>query len=135
MANKLKSKGTSLLQSISSVYTAIPELISVSLSGEKGETFDGTTLDGSVHKTKPATGYVEPLTISAEVFWDPDDTTHQAFTTVMRACTPTNFKITYTDNTPTSEVYAGTAFGRDVSAAAADGLKATLTIETSGTPS
>lgn len=135
MANKLKSKGTSLLQSISSVYTAVPNLISVSLSGEKSETYDGTTLDGTAHKAKPATGYIDPLTISAEVFWDPDDTTHQAFVTVMRAATPTNFKITYTDDTPTSEVYPGTGFGRDVNAAAADGLKATLTIETSGTPS
>ncbi len=52
MAAKVKSKGTALLQEISSVYTAIPQVTSIDISGEKGETYDSVTLDGGVFKTK-----------------------------------------------------------------------------------
>lgn len=135
MAVKVKSKGTSLLQSISAVYTAIPNLISVSLSGAMSETFDSRTLDGSVYLTKDPTGFTAPPTISAEIFRDPDDTTQQAFLALLLAPVATNFKITYADATPLSEIYSGTGFGMDTNAVGNDGLKSKLTIETSGTPS
>lgn len=135
MANKVKSKGTSLLMEIASVYTAIPNLKSLSITGIKSETFASETLDGTAFKTKDPTGYVEPATISAEVFRDPDDTVHQAFIAKAAAPAANNFKVTYADATPLSEIYSGVGFGYDTTAAPADGLTSTFTIETSGAPS
>jgi hypothetical protein len=47
----------------------------------------------------------------------------------------TNFKITYTDSTPYSRIYAGVGFGIDKNVSISDAVKMTLTIETSGAPS
>lgn len=135
MANKIKSKGTALYMSISSVYTAVPQLKSVSVSGEKSETFDNTTLDGIAFKTKSPTGYVEPCSISADVFYDPQNAVHVAFIALVAAPVATNFKITYADAGPTSAIYSGVGFGFDKSASPADGLSGSMTIETSGAPS
>ena len=65
MANKIKSKGTALLMDISSTYTAIPQLLSISISGEATTTYDSTTLDGPVHMTNDPTGYCTAPTIAA----------------------------------------------------------------------
>lgn len=135
MANKIKSKGTALLIDIASTYTAIPQLTSISVSGEKTETFDATTLDSGTHKKKEPTGYVDTPTISADGFYDPDDTTIQAFEALVATPAANNFKITYTDATPTSHVYAGAGYGLDKTVAPADGVKCSYTIETSGAPS
>jgi hypothetical protein len=132
---KLKSKGTALLQSISAAFVPIAQLNSIDVSGEKSETYDSTTLDGGVGKTLDPTGYVAPATIKAEGFWDLSLSGHIAYQALVRAPVPTNFKVTYTDAGPTSEIYAGTGFGLDKKASPADGLKGSLEIVTSGLPS
>lgn len=135
MANKIKSKGTALLMDISSTFTAIPQLTDISISGEKSETYDSTTLDGGAFKTKDPTGYVEPCTITAGCFYDPQNAVHAAFIALIAAPAAKDFKITYTDAGPTSATYSGTGFGFDKTVAAADGVKGSFTIETSGAPS
>jgi hypothetical protein len=135
MPNKVPSKGTALLMEISSVYTAFPQITSLNISGEKAETFDSSTLDGVAHKTKTHTGYIDTATITGECFYDPDDTVHAAFITLMRAPAARNFKVTYADATPLSEVYSGCGYGFDKTASPGDGLKGSFTIETSGAPS
>tara|TARA_R110000822_G_scaffold216828_1_gene351384 strand:- start:2410 stop:2826 length:417 start_codon:yes stop_codon:yes gene_type:complete len=137
MATKVKSKGTALLMSISAVYTAIPLLKSISISGAASETFDARTLDqsGSYGLFEP-NGYTSAPTISADGFRDPDDTTQQAFIALMVAnpVIACNFQVTYTDGTPLSEVYSGAGFGFDTTAAMADGLACSYSIQTSGDP-
>lgn len=128
----LPSKGTSLLMEISSVYTAFPQITSLSISGEKAETFDTVTLDGAASKTKANTGYVDRPSISGECFFDPDDAVHSAFRTKVRSAGENNFKVTYTDATPTSEIYAGLGLGMDYSVTPNDGIKASFSIETTG---
>jgi len=135
MANKVKSKGTSLLMSISAVYTAIPLLKSISISGAESQTYNSTTLDGVVYETNDPTGYTTAPTISADGFRDPDDTTQQAFIALMAAPVATNFKVTYADTGPLSEVYSGTGFGFDTSASLNEGLSCSYKIQTSGNPS
>lgn len=131
---KLKSKGTVLQQSISSVYTAFPQIISIGLSGEASETYDSTTLDGSVFKTFDPTGYTQPTTINIEYFYDPDNAVHTAYTALLATPAANNFKILYTDATPTEVVYSGTGFSLDKTIAANDGVKASASITTSGAP-
>lgn len=132
---RIRSKGTALLQSISSVYTAIAQLKSIDISGEKSETTDGTTLDQSgAYKIKDPTGYVEPCTIKAEGFYDPALASHVAFEGVVAAPVATNFKVTYTDTAPTSKIYSGVGFGIDKKINPSENVNATFTIETSGAP-
>ena len=57
---------------------------------------------------------------------------YTAFRTKIRTPGTNNFKITYTDATPTSEVFAGLGLGMDYTVAMNDGVKASFTIETTG---
>jgi len=135
MANKVKSKGTALLMEISSVYTAITGLKQVSITGIQSETYEYKVLDGAAAIAHSQTGYVQVATINAEIFRDPDDTVHQAFLAKCYTPVDTNFKVTYADATPLSEIYNGVGFGMDTTAAPSDGLTSSLTIQTSGAPS
>lgn len=133
---KIKGKGTALLLSITGTYTAVPQLTSISVSGEKAETYDSTTLDGGVFKTKDHSGYSETSQISAEGFYDPGNAVHTAWSALISTppATSNNVKITYTDSGPTSVIYAGVGFGIDKSVAPGDGTKATFTCESTGAP-
>jgi len=135
MAAKVKSKGTALLQEIASVYVAITGLKQLSITGIQSETFEYKVLDGAAAIAHSPTGYVQVATINADIFRDPDDTVHAAFIALCYAPTATNFKVTYADNTPLSEIYSGVGFGIDTTAAPADGLSSSITIQTSGAPS
>lgn len=135
MANKVKSKGTALLMEIASVYTAIPSLKSVSITGIQSETWEYKVLGGSAAIEHSPTGYVKVATINAEIFRDPDDTVHAAILAKCYAPVDTNFKVTYADAAPLSEIYVGVGFGMDTTAAPADGLSSSITIQTSGAPS
>ena len=135
MANKVKSKGTTLLMEIASVYTAIPLLKQLSITGIQSETFEVKVLDGAAAIAHEPNGYVAVATINAEFFRDPDDTVQQAFLAKCYAPVATNFKVTYADNTPLSEIYNGVGFGMDTTAVPSDGLSSSITIQTSGAPS
>lgn len=135
MANKMRSKGTALLMSIGSVYTAVPQIISIDKSGEKGETFDGRTLDGGAGLPKLSTGFVEPPTISGEIFLDQANAVHLAMKALMRTPVDTNFKLTYTDAGPVSEIWVVTALGISEKMTGNEGVKANFELITSGSPS
>lgn len=132
---KLKGKGTSLLLSIAGTYTAVPNLIDVSLTGEKGETYDSRTLDGGVFLTKDHTGYSATTNIAANAFYDPSNAVFTAWSALISTPAANNVKITYTDTGPTSVIYSGVGFGIDKTIVGNDGVKASLTCETSGAPS
>ena len=77
---KVKCKGTVLQQEISSVFTAVAQVISIDIGETKTETWDSTSLDTGVGKTKSQTGYAEPGDVSFEIFFDPALAGHQAIT-------------------------------------------------------
>ena len=113
---KIPSKGVALLQSISSVYTAMQALTGIKVSGKKSNTYDSTTLDGGVFKTRDPTGYSEPVEISAGGFYNPAHASYTAFEALIATPVATNFKVTWTDSGPTSEIYSGTGFSIDKTA-------------------
>jgi len=134
MANKIQSKGTALLMEISAVYTTVPNLKTIAISGEASMTYPSTTLDGAVHETHDLNGYVSAPTIAADVWHDPDDAVHTAAGVLLTAPLANNWKVTYVDATPTSVIYPGTGFGRDISITPTEGVSASWTIQTSGNP-
>lgn len=131
---KNRGKGTVLAAEISSVYTAIPALISIDKSGEASETYSGRTIDGSKHSDMPNTGYISNPTIGGEMFYDSGNTVHAFLKTSMRTppAAGVNFKLTDTASTPLVEIWNVTGIGVDEKYATDDGVKATLTLQTSG---
>lgn len=137
MAAKNKGKGTVLAAEISSVYTAVPQMISIDKSGEESETFSGRTIDGNVHSDQPNTGYVSNPEIGGEFFYDSGNAVHAFLKTSMRTppAAGVNFKLTDTAATPLVEIWNVTGIGVDEKYVTDDGVKATLKLVTSGNPS
>lgn len=131
---KLKGKGTTLQQTISSVLTDVAQVISIDLSGEASEDYDSTTLDGAAYKTKELTGYTEPGSLSAELFFDPALAGHAAIVALMTAPATCVWKLKYSDSGPSSLTYTSTGLGLDQKVVTNDGLKATLKMNRTGAP-
>lgn len=132
-----KSKGASILPEISSVYTAMPNLANLEISGEASETFLARTLDGNKYSSQPQTGYITNPKIKFGVFWDSGNAVHTFMKTSMRAPTSSvNFKITDVASSPVSEIWAVT--GIQLSGQKwepNDGEKAEFELTTSGASS
>lgn len=131
---KLKGKGTVIQQTISSVLTDIAQLIDIDLSGEASLDFDSTTLDGVVFQTKDLTGYANPGTVKASMFFDPALAGHVALVALISTPATCVFKLKYSDAGPSSLTYTGAGFGLDQKVAMGDGLKATMTMNRTGAP-
>ena len=130
----MKSKGCALLWDDTGSYVAIPQLETISKTGEKNETFETHTIDGSIGKTIALSGFNDRPTIKATGFYDAANTVHAALLTNMRVPSDENVKLTYTDTGPVSEIWIGMGFGFDVEINKSDGVKFTLTVECSGNP-
>lgn len=141
MAKKIQSKGTILAMSISSTFTAIPQILSIDKTGEANNYYDSTTLDGPTGETHDNTGFVKVPEISAEFFYDPTNTVHIALKALMRSPSTTipsgkvsagtPFKLTYTDSGPLTETWNVVGLGIDEKFQTKDGVKATLKLQTS----
>lgn len=134
MATKWKSKGCSVLISISSVYTAIPGIKDFSVSGEASQTFNVKTLDLTQFEENPSNGFSTCPTVQLNYFWDPTNAVHIVMDALPGTPTATNIKTTYSDTGPKSYIYAATGFAKDVTASGGDGLSASFTFTTSGAP-
>ena len=135
---KVISKGTILKQTISASLTAIAQIISLDHSGAKADTFDSTTLDGGIFKTKDLTGYSEPGAISGELFYDPALAGHKALSSLMgfssTAPAQNAMQITYADIAATTQSFTAAAVGFGVTVDMANGLKGKFNIDITGDP-
>lgn len=130
----LKGKGTVLQQTISSTLTDVAQVLSVSLSGEESETFETTTLATSVFKTYAQTGYTEPGTVEAELFFDPALAGHQAIVALLTTPADCVWKLKYSDSGPSSITYTSAGQSLNQTIVMNDGVKANLTMKRSGAP-
>ena len=64
--------------------------------------------------------------------YDPDDASHQAMISRRAARTRTEFKVTYTDATPTVKVFQGYILGFVISVGVDQLVKAAVTVEIDG---
>lgn len=139
----MKSKGSKLFVSLASVYTAIPDLEKIDRSGSKTQTYQalpldiGDTLYGAQHHQN---GYVDPPKITAEGWYDAVNSTHAALlalATTPVAATPfnTNFKITYTNASPVSEIWAVAGVQFDTMIDGPKGVRFKLDLQCTGDPS
>jgi len=109
----MKSKGTVLKMTIASVLTAIPQIVTLSKSGEKGETDDVRALDSAAGLPNASTGFVAPPKISGEMILDRANAVHVAMFALMRAPANNVLNLVYTDTGPVTEAWTSTALGID----------------------
>jgi hypothetical protein len=131
---KLKGKGTALQQTISAVLTDVAQLTDIDVSGEASGDYDSTTLDGGVYETKDLTGYSSPGTVKAGLFFDPALAGHAAITDLIETPASCVWKLKYSDAGPSSLTYTSAGVGLDQKIVTKDGVKATLTMNRTGSP-
>lgn len=130
---KVVSKGTVLQQEISSVFTAVAQVISIDQSGAESETFESTTLDTSgAGKEYAQTGYTEGGSLSFELFYDPALAGHQAISDLLTTPADQNWKVIFADTGSTEYPFTSAGVGMDFSVAMNDGLKATVNCKIDG---
>lgn len=129
----MKSKGTVLKMTIASVLTAIPGIISLDKSGEKGESTPIRALDSSAGLPKTQTGFVEPPTISGTLLLDRANPVHVAMYAYMR--TPANnvLNLVYTDTGPVTEAWTAVTLGMDDSFEGSKAVECKFSFELTGT--
>lgn len=131
---KLKGKGTVLQQTISSVLTDVAQVIDINIEGEQSESYESTTLDGGVYKTFDLTGYTAPGTVNANLFFDPALAGHQAIVALLTTPATCVWKIKYSDSGPSSLTYTSASIGLSQTIVMNDGLKASLSMQRTSTP-
>lgn len=130
---KLKTKGTVIKQTISSVLTAVAQITSFNHSGAESETFDATTIDTSgAGKEYAPTGYSEGGTFDFEFFYDPALSGHQAITDLITTPATCVWDITFTDSQPDTAAFTGAGLSFGFTGAMNDGLKADVSIKITG---
>jgi hypothetical protein len=131
---KLKGKGTVLQQTIASVLTDVAQVIDINIDGEESEEYDSRTLDTAVYLTKELTGFTEPGTVSANLFFDPALAGHQAIVALLTTPAACVWKVKYSDAGPSSLTYTSAKIGLSQTIVGNDGLKAALTMSRTGAP-
>ena len=134
------SKGTVFAMDVAGSLATVAEVLSINVSGAKSETFETHYINQSTSgKTKLATGFSDPPTIQAQLFWLPANAGHQAITDEIT--TPTivaanqlDGKITFADTGATELPYKIAGIEVGLQFAMNDGVKADVTFETSGQP-
>ena len=127
---KVKVKGTVIKQEISSVLTAVAQIIEFSHSGAESETFDATTIDTSgAGKEYSQTGYSEGGSVDFSIFYDPALAGHQALTDLVTTPAECNFDITFADTGATNCTFTAAGVGFGFTGAMSDGLKADLSLK------
>ena len=129
---KVKCKGTVLKQDIASVLTAVAQITEIGLSGAQSETWDSTTLDGGVGKTKSQTGYSEGGTCDLKLFYDPALAGHQSLTDDITTPAERDYSIVFADTGATESTFSAAGISFGVTVAMSDGLSADVSLEITG---
>ena len=130
----IKSRGVAFHQYVTVAYVAMEGIQSIDISGEKSLTEDITALDGSQYKLKAPTGYSDPPTIKLSGFYDPDHATYTNFAPLIATPVATNFRVSYTDSTPSLHIYSGVGFALNKKVEVGKMVMADIEIEVSGAP-
>jgi hypothetical protein len=131
---KLKGKGCTLQQTITATLTDVAQVTDIDVSGEASLDYDSTTLDGAVYQTKELTGYSSPAVVKAGLFFDPALAGHQAIVALITTPATCVWKLKYSDAGPSSLTYTSAGIGLDQTIVANDGVKGTITMNSTGAP-
>lgn len=132
---KCKCKGTVLQQEIATVLTAVAQLIDLSISGMKSETYEADTLDNEgAGILREPTGRTAPGSLSGNLFLDPALSGHQSLLDLLTTPALQDWAIQFADTGTTTWPFTGAGFEMGVTVAMSDGLKASFGIELADLP-
>lgn len=131
---KIVGKGHVVEHTISCMLTPIAQIIEFELTGAGSETYKSTTLDGGVYHTYDPTGYSEPGSVNATLFYDPALAGHQFFGDTMDAPADNAMRVTHTDSGSTTQSFtvAGVQLGYNV--VQDDGVRGRVSWKIDGDP-
>lgn len=133
MAKAIESQGITIAISVGASPTSFSTIANV--TGFKGPGGSASVIDvsnlASTAKEK-LMGLPDEGQFTLDLNFDPDAATHQALRDARKNRTPCEFKITFTDSTPTTAQFNGYVLGFEVSGAVDQQVKAACTIEIDG---
>ncbi len=141
MTVKVKCKGTVLAQDLAATtYVAMAQVIDIDLPDMEMETYESDTLDNAAAGISHSpTGRTEGGSFSANVFYDPADTSHKEWlgylsTTGLPTALVVNLRITFADTGASTWVFACAGIGAGGAVALGDGLKVSISGKLDGLP-
>jgi hypothetical protein len=141
MAVKVKCKGTVFSQDLANTsYVAMAQVIDIDLPDMEMETFECDTLDNTAAGIRHSpTGRTEGGSFSANVFYDPADTSHGEWlsylsTTGLLTALVVKCLITFADTGTSTWTFTCAGVGAGGTVALADGLKMSISGKLDGIP-
>ena len=131
---KVKCKGTVLQREISTVYTAVAQVVTVDKDEDKSQGWDSTSLDSGVGGSRDMTGFSKPGSVSWEIWYDPALSGHQGLYALVTTPAKQAWKIVFADGASKTMSFTTADFGMGFSVAMNDGLKAKCSAELDGLP-
>lgn len=129
---KVKTKGTVIRQTISSVLTAVAQIIEFSHDGAVTETFDATCMDTSgAGREYAPTGLAEGGSFAFTIFYDPALAGHQAITDLITTPATCIWDIAFT-SAVTQYAWTSAGVGFSFTGVLNDGLKADVDLKITG---
>ena len=101
------TKGDKLQLSIASVYTDIPQVISIRGPAPRVQFQDTTALDSSVGMEKDVTGHTDGGTVSVSMFFDPANSVHKALLAIATTPAVSSWKRIFGDGASTTWPFSG----------------------------
>lgn len=133
MAKAIESQGITIQISIGASPTSFSTIANV--TGFKGPGGSASVIDvtnlSSLAKEK-LMGLPDEGQFTLDLNYDPDAASHQALRNARAARTPCEFKINFTDVTPSAAVFAGYVLGFEITGALDQQVKVAVTIEIDG---
>lgn len=106
MANKVRTLGTTLqCQFSGSTWTTVAQIAEIDGFDMSVETEDSTDLSSTARTHEPT--LPDFGTLSGKLRHDPDDSTHQAMVALIASPARKNWRVNYTDSTPTVGTFNG----------------------------
>jgi len=132
---KVICKGTVLKQTISSVLTAVAQVISIDLPEMESETVESDTLDNATAGIPyTPTGRTEGGKVSGELYLDPALAGHKSLLALLTTPATCVWNIIFADTGLTTWAFTGAGFSLGGSVALKELLKAKFGIKLSGLP-
>ncbi len=131
----IKTKGTVIQMTISSVLTSIAQVISITKAEDKNEIHDADHLgNASAGILQAGTGRTAIGGISGELFYDPANATHLAFSALLASPANNAGKIILAASATAEITYTSCGVGLGVGVALGDGLKAPFSMDLADLP-
>lgn len=133
MPNSIESQGITIGISDGgspSSFSNIANIVGFSGPGGSASVIDVTNLSSTAKEKRM--GLPDEGQFTLDINYDPDNATHQSLRAARDGRIRREFKITYTDTTPSQDVFFGYVTGFQINGAVDQVVKASVTIEIDG---